>query len=193
MPAGSTVLRPVCSRYLGQDGPWLHQICGRAYWQRPARFLPIDRLGFCLCANQYERNFDRLVALIPPSMPRSVLDNDVMRLEMDLFAIIKLCPNLALQNNSIVDRLRPVHARIVGLHGGRQVGNMFGKFLKAGDGIDGRKDRNRERTSRPSAAFRQARAAGRYSSRRSRRRRRWARSAQPASTRPMPPIDPEYS
>ena len=64
-----------------------------------------------------------------------------MRLEMDLFAIIKLCPNLALQNDSIVDRLRPVHARIVGLHGGCQVGNMFGKFLKAGDGIDGRKDR----------------------------------------------------
>src|SRR5262249_37057547 len=95
-----------------------------------------QRRSVLLGPNQDECDLDGLVAFVPPGMSRSVLNDDVVRFQMNFLSVVQLKPHLAFENDAVVDRLGGVHTRTVRLHRGRQVWDVLSKLLEPRDRID---------------------------------------------------------
>jgi hypothetical protein len=67
-------------------------------------------LSYLLCSDQDECDLHRLIAC-SPSVPRPVLHNNIVRLEMHLLAVIEFEPDFALQHDAVVHRLGRVSCR----------------------------------------------------------------------------------
>src|SRR5437899_2193719 len=98
--------------------------------------IMLKRRSVLLRSDQDKRDLDGLVAFVPPCVPRAVLNDDVVRLEMNFLSAVHFKPHLAFENDTVIDGLSRVHSRTVGLHCRSQVGDMLRKLLKTRDRID---------------------------------------------------------